>query len=102
MCFCNGIQYSCPGEHILLNTINPFTLCEFAQHHPIPHQCGNVIHKFEKSEEWCIDCWTQEHDGQEGGKKDVRVWDDRWAGGAKWTGYGGDRGKDAKKDDVPQ
>jgi hypothetical protein len=102
MCFRNGIQYSCPGGHLLLNTVDPFILCKFARHYPIPRQCANVVERFELSDDWCIDCWRREHEGIEIDRKGERVWDDRWAGGSQWSGFSGDGGKDTWRDDTPQ
>jgi hypothetical protein len=102
MCFRNGIQYSCPGNHLLLNTVDPFTLCRFAQACPIPRQCTRVIDRFENSDDWCLDCWSGEHEGRELSGEGKRVWDDRWAGRSRWSGYGGDRGREVWREDVPQ
>lgn len=61
MCFRNGIAYSCPDGHMLLNTFEPFTLCDRADHYPIPRQCANVIDRYEKCNEWCDDCLIKLH-----------------------------------------
>ena len=87
--------------HVLLNSIHPFTLCVLAQRYPIPRQCGNIVDVGEKSDDWCIDCWMREHVGRDEGKG-KRVWNDRWRGGKMWPGYGGERGTDAWRDDMPQ
>ena len=60
MCIRNGIEYSCPDGHILLNTIRPFTLCSRASRGPIPRQCDDVVDRIRPSDEWCIDCWMRE------------------------------------------
>jgi hypothetical protein len=54
------------------------------------------------SDEWCTDCWLREHEGVAVEQKGERVWDDYWPGGVRWSGYGGERGKDVWRDDVPQ
>ena len=103
MCFRNYIEYSCPSLHTLINSVHPFTLCELAQHYPIPHQCAVVIDISEVSDEWCIDCWMREHDGKpKEGEDRRRVWNDRWPGGAQWSGYTGDNGRSIWRDDLPQ
>jgi hypothetical protein len=103
MCFRNYIEYACPGMHTLLNSLHPFTLCELARHYPIPHQCATIVDVCESSDEWCIDCWVREHDGKpKKGEDGKRIWNDRWPGGAKWSGYTGDSGRNFWRDDVPQ
>lgn len=102
MCFRNYIEYSCPGLHILLNSMHPFTLCELAENHTIPRSCGTIIDLGEKSNDWCSDCWMREHNGIKNSREGKKVWDDRWRGGAKWSGYGGEVGRDVWTDDTPQ
>lgn len=79
-------------------------LCKLAQRHPIPHQCFELTNSLERRNEWCLDCWTQEHDGQNprNGEQVKNMWDDRWRGGSRWTGYNGEHGRDVWRDDVPQ
>jgi hypothetical protein len=103
MCFRSYIEYSCPGLHTLLNSVQPFTLCELARHYPIPHQCETIVDVCDASDEWCIDCWIREHDGKpKEGEDGKRIWNDRWPGGAKWSGYTGDNRRNVWRDDVPQ
>ena len=103
MCFRNYVEYSCPNQHILLSSMNPFTLCELAQHHPIQRQCSSIVDGFQPSGEWCIDCWMREHSSKlKQGDVGKKLWNDRWPGGAKWSGYAGDTGRDIRRDDVPQ
>lgn len=71
MCIRNGIEYSCPTGHVLLNPVRPFTLCFQAQHGPILRQCSIIIDKTTKSEEWCIDCWIRKDEVNRSVSEDV-------------------------------
>jgi hypothetical protein len=86
---------------MLLNTVDPFTLCKLAQNYPIARQCANIVERFEKSANWCTDCWMR-NANEEVGQQNKKVWDDRWRRGTKWSGESGERGQRTWKDDIPQ
>jgi hypothetical protein len=102
MCFRNGIQYTCPSHHVLLNTIEPFTLCILAQHYPIPRQCANIVDRYEKSEDWCAGCHIDEYRGEEILHESQRHWSSRLLSGKKRLSKGNEIRIDSWRDDVPQ
>jgi hypothetical protein len=102
MCFRNGIEYACPGHHILLNTVEPFTLCVLAQRHPIPRQCATTVNRSEKSEEWCIDCWMKDHGVEEALRESRGVTGSKYAGKRKRLRKESNVREDSWRDDLPQ
>lgn len=62
MCIRNGIEYSCPDGHILLDPNRPFTLCFRAPCGPVLRQCDDVVNVIRQSDKWCIECWMREEE----------------------------------------
>lgn len=101
MCIRNVVQYSCRSQHMVLSTYEPFTLCEKAEHYPIPRQCPDVENKVvHKSKAPCWRCAKNEP-GRVGLKEDPD-WNETWRGGSRWTGYHVGGGKDDWRDNIPQ
>jgi hypothetical protein len=100
MCFRNGIQYAC--YHTLFNTVEPFTLCVLAQHYPIPRQCASIVNRFEKSKEWCMDCWMKDYDENEVVRESQAAFATRNESGKKLPKKGHHVRVCSWRDDVPQ
>jgi hypothetical protein len=102
MCFRNGIQYACPSYHVLLNTIEPFTLCVLAQHCPISRQCVDIVDRYEKSDDWCADCYMYENRGEHVMRESQIPWSSRLLSANMRLKKGKAIRTDSWRDDVPQ
>jgi hypothetical protein len=99
----NYIKYSCPEKHAFLSFTCPITLCRLAQHYPIQRPCNRRVDDIQPSDEWCIDCRMREQQSKrKEGVKGKKTWHDALPGGAKWSGYAGENGKDTGRDEIPQ